>query len=100
MTSEKKERHSRNLAYLGFVIGIVIPSFTVILSVQMPELRAMFFEAFFVIYSISIPLGFIIFLYAFILRQKLNLNKWYEWCFATAWFLGASLFFLATFNRL
>ncbi|MDB5266021.1 MAG: hypothetical protein JWM39_734 [Parcubacteria group bacterium] len=97
---ENSGRHSRNLAYLGVAIGIGIPLLVEVISVSMQTFRAMFFQTLFVIYFISIPLGFMIFLYALILRQKLNLNKWYWWLLAIGWFLGAGFFFLNTFSRL
>ena len=67
-----QKRHLQNLTSLAVVIGIGIPVLIDIISVFIPALRAMFFELLFVVYTISIPLGFIIFLYTIFLRQKLT----------------------------
>ena len=96
---EDKIRHTKNLTYFGVVIGIGIPVFDDIVFIFIPTLRAMLFEVFFVMYSVSIPLGFIIFLYSLFLRQKLKLMSGYWWVLALIWFLVAALLFLGTFNR-
>jgi hypothetical protein len=95
-TFEDKKKHSQAALNLALLSGIILPIFITSISIWLPTFRAQYFYPFFFVYSVSLPLGFLIFLYSVIINPK---KSWYLWILVIAWFLIAMFFFLATFNR-